>query len=408
MVDTTTLIIIVIVFVIAVTGLVISGISLTSKESPGPPGPPGPPNGPPGPTGPPGTRGATGPPGPAGISGTGGSSGLSSLCPSSGQVPSCDQLQKLKALSSTFTISGQGTTTEKAKIKYSNTYIGLGGDGDPLVPLDIREDYGAIGGYSYGFLNSANTGVSNNANGNGVSLRAKDRVVAAEFNATSDRRIKDSIEIIENDFALDTLRNIQPKKYKYKDKVQKGNVEIFGFIAQEIREKFPNAITLTTDFIPDIYNKFNYENLSGNMIKIKNIITDVNIGDILRLIDQDGFLKGNVEFIGKNSLTLRIERPIKISDNHELNETIFVYGKQVNDFHNLNHDYLFTINFAATRELDRILDWHIKEVDRTTSGDAENLYGQSLFKKIKTLENGLSTIESEIRNILKRLDKANL
>ncbi|NBP01510.1 MAG: hypothetical protein EBU90_15495, partial [Proteobacteria bacterium] len=35
--------------------------------------------------------------------------------------------------------------------------------------------------------------------------------------------------------------------------------------------------------------------------------------------------------------------------------TIFAYGTKVNDFHTLNKDYLFTLNFAATQELDRRL-----------------------------------------------------
>jgi hypothetical protein len=35
--------------------------------------------------------------------------------------------------------------------------------------------------------------------------------------------------------------------------------------------------------------------------------------------------------------------------------TIFAYGTKVSDFHTLNKDYLFTLNFAATQELDRRL-----------------------------------------------------
>jgi regulator of replication initiation timing len=32
---------------------------------------------------------------------------------------------------------------------------------------------------------------------------------------------------------------------------------------------------------------------------------------------------------------------------------VFVYGYEVDDLHSLNKDFLFTINFAATQELDR-------------------------------------------------------
>ena len=35
------------------------------------------------------------------------------------------------------------------------------------------------------------------------------------------------------------------------------------------------------------------------------------------------------------------------------NNQLFIYGTTVTDFHALNKEYLFTINFAATQEIDR-------------------------------------------------------
>jgi hypothetical protein len=39
----------------------------------------------------------------------------------------------------------------------------------------------------------------------------------------------------------------------------------------------------------------------------------------------------------------------------ESSSELFVYGKQVSDFNTLNKDYLYTINFAATKDLDMIV-----------------------------------------------------
>jgi hypothetical protein len=42
--------------------------------------------------------------------------------------------------------------------------------------------------------------------------------------------------------------------------------------------------------------------------------------------------------------------------------TLFVYGSEVHDFLTLNKDYLFTLNFAATQEIDRIQQQHVSTI----------------------------------------------
>ena len=55
----------------------------------------------------------------------------------------------------------------------------------------------------------------------------------------------------------------------------------------------------------------------------------------------------------------------------------FVYGVEVNDFHALNKDYLFTINFAATQELDRTVvaqAERIRVLEETVAAQAERIH----------------------------------
>ena len=42
--------------------------------------------------------------------------------------------------------------------------------------------------------------------------------------------------------ALDLLRLLKPKKYEYKDKVERGVGMVFGFIAQDIKENLPECV----------------------------------------------------------------------------------------------------------------------------------------------------------------------
>jgi hypothetical protein len=182
-----------------------------------------------------------------------------------------------------------------------------------------------------------------------VSLQAPGFLVAGGFAANSDSRIKENIQDLQDDTALQRIRLIQPKTYTYKDFNTKGTDIVYGFIAQQVRSVLPYSTSLIKDFIPDIYqlgdrlddivtlrdSTFSFNETSGNVRFIQkkgdNIIIPVN-------------------FISSNQL--------QILDKTKLDNTeseIFVYGREVDDFHNLNKDAIFTVNVAATQELDRQL-----------------------------------------------------
>jgi hypothetical protein len=75
----------------------------------------------------------------------------------------------------------------------------------------------------------------------------------------------------------------------------------------------------------------------------------------------------------------------------------------VEDFHTLNKDYLFTVNFSATQELDRMLQWHTKGEDRSVSGDADVVYGKSLYKENQELKTRVNSLETQLVSVLERL-----
>jgi hypothetical protein len=94
----------------------------------------------------------------------------------------------------------------------------------------------------------------------------------------SDERIKDNIRDINDETALKQLRLIQPKIYQYKDKYLKGNLETIGYIAQQIKEVIPQAITTTRRAIPNIlkparvYRKDDTLEIKLTQRKIESII----------------------------------------------------------------------------------------------------------------------------------------
>jgi hypothetical protein len=241
-----------------------------------------------------------------------------------------------------------GALPERFRIT-SGGYVGILCN-SPACPLAIG-NYNSftVSGTSTYFGVGA-TGLTNGTNvGLNVSLQAPGFLVAGGLSASSDTRIKENIQDVQDDDALQRLRLIQPKTYTYKDVITRGTEPVYGFIAQQIRSVLPYSTNLTKEVIPDIYqladivedivtlrdSTFSFNQSSGKVRfiqkKVDNIIVPVN-------------------FISSNQL--------QILDTSKLDQTeseIFVYGREVDDFHTLNKDAIFTVNVAATQELDRQL-----------------------------------------------------
>jgi hypothetical protein len=85
--------------------------------------------------------------------------------------------------------------------------------------------------------------------------------------SASDSRFKTNIKDIDDSGALDLLRKVKPKTYEYIDKPDRGAGTVYGFIAQDIAEVFPNASSIQREKIPSIYELG---------IKVENTVTITN------------------------------------------------------------------------------------------------------------------------------------
>jgi hypothetical protein len=198
-------------------------------------------------------------------------------------------------------------------------------------------------------------------------------ITATTFNATSDKRIKANITDISGS-SLDILRKINPKEFTFIDTKEPR----YGFIAQEVRQHIPRSVKLTTDYIPSVYeNAF----VKGNTITLINKSTTDISNCKLKLRDiSNGEIIVNVAHI-KDNKTFTINQDISqnklqymdIYGNNldkqinngkvvykrgseiytgEVKQGLFVYGIEVNDFHSINHDTIWTVAVGATKEMD--------------------------------------------------------
>jgi|TARA_B110000305_G_C19188590_1_gene515494 hypothetical protein len=168
----------------------------------------------------------------------------------------------------------------------------------------------------------------------------------------SDERIKKEIVDVEDSSALETLRLLKPKKYKYVDEVKRGSEPVWGFIAQEVRDTLPYATELRTECLPNIYEVANVSD--SNVITFTNFDTS-NLESnamVLKVFDMDDteHLINITEVIDGHSI-----RVDEVLTEWTEDDKIFVYGQQVDDFVFLKKDAIFTIATSALQEVDRQL-----------------------------------------------------
>ena len=168
----------------------------------------------------------------------------------------------------------------------------------------------------------------------------------------SDSRIKTNIVDVSDNQALTMVRNIPCRYYEYKDKLTRGYGKTIGFIAQEVKEILPMAVKKLTTIIPNemrLLENISWEEIihgSNNAYKLSSDLQDVSGINYRFFVSNDpsGNDECKKEIIGNSDDTFTFK---------EKWNNVFCYGKKVDDFHTLDKQKLFALNFSATQELDR-------------------------------------------------------
>jgi hypothetical protein len=232
---------------------------------------------------------------------------------------------------------------------YGNNTGGSSDLGISVTHQILRFDCGSFGTV-YGFAFTNHVGIKSNPNpAYTLYINGSGYLAGSAWTYGSDERIKTNIQDIKTNTALQMILALQPKTFNYVDKELNKIKQTYGFIAQHVEDILPEAVTIQTEIIPNIYRSCLH---NSNMLIFSDDIDtkDIYIGSNIRLIDND-----NKQIVRKildySSNSITIDEIIINTCN-----TYFAYGTEVNDFHSLKTDFIYTVNVAATQELAGRLD----------------------------------------------------
>ena len=240
----------------------------------------------------------------------------------------------------------------------------------PSCPLSVGTSASIAVTSGYYFDNAHSTLLVLSASNQNASIFAQNWVVSAQgFMAYSDARIKMEENITQPIFGI--IDNLTLRKYSYIDKKNLGSSSKYGFFAQEVEEVAPELVNITSDFIPSVYKVA--ENVSSNVFTLTN--HGLEEGDLVKFYKFDNSSFESIIYnVTPNTFTL--------SETFSEN-SVFIYGKKVNDFRQLDYDQMACLAIGAIQKL-----------------SAKNA---DLESRLETAQNNIDLLETRLAAIESRL-----
>ena len=240
----------------------------------------------------------------------------------------------------------------------------------PRAPLEVdgnlnQTSYNQYNQYAYytmGFNNFNPVDLEGGTAGSipNVSIYASNRIMATEFDAYSDARIKTVTGISDNLKDLETLNALRITDYTMKDKVKYGNKPFKKVIAQQVEKVYPQVVSKHTDFIPNVYQAVSKieKTSNGYLLHFTNNHNITHTAKKLQVL-----LSGKNQMEEYNIVAIPNDKEVIIEATDLHADKIFVYGQEVNDFRTVDYEGLTTLNISATQELSKIIAMQNKKIE---------------------------------------------
>ncbi len=201
--------------------------------------------------------------------------------------------------------------------------------------------------FNHQYMSPSGQGSSGPTADPSAALRTTNEIHAGTFRAISDRRVKTNIRACDPADDLAALMRLRPVSYVFIDRWARGDGTYKGLVAQEVREVMPGAVSATSDFVPDIY-AFAQRTETGDGRLMVTTAEDHGLGAgvEVRLMLADGPRDVTVSAVSDSRrFTVPWEGPAP--------GQVFVFGRKVSDFLQVDYDQLHNLNLSATQELAR-------------------------------------------------------
>ena len=271
----------------------------------------------------------------------------------------------------------------------SDNKIHFYGNGNPKITMNNNGDLGIgttsptkakveINGSINYYVSNARYFTNSTSNYSGVtsqnrplSLYTSNMIATHQLHVFSDERIKKNITEVPDNLSLQILRDLPIKYYNYVDEIEQGTRKVIGFIAQEIKSIIPTAVSIGEDTIPDEYRlleDFTWGKTEDGKFKLSCDLQNCRgIKYKFKVSNDTERESEDIEVVANDDDTFTF-------DNQYSN--IFLFGKEVNDFHRLDKAQIFAVGMSALQEIDRQ-----QQADKA---------------KIATLEQSLALLEERI------------
>jgi Head domain of trimeric autotransporter adhesin/Chaperone of endosialidase len=184
---------------------------------------------------------------------------------------------------------------------------------------------------------------------------------------SSDSRIKNIIGISNSKEDLERLKKIQITNYSMKDVNTWGNQVFKKVIAQQVEEVYPEVIKKTKSTIPDIYalaQSVTYNEKNKELTITLSKSYDIKIGDKIELVHPaNGKQVAEVIAVTSNSFVVK--------DWAYPTDKIFVFGREVNDFRNVDYEALSMLGISAIQQLAKEVE-ELKKENKKIATDFES------------------------------------
>ncbi|WP_103071729.1 tail fiber domain-containing protein [Aquimarina sediminis] len=208
--------------------------------------------------------------------------------------------------------------------------------------------------------------------------------------AASDQRIKNIIGISNSEEDLSKLLAIDVVDYTYKDQISNSSTPQKKVIAQQLEKVLPHAVGKTTSIIPNVFEQARKTKALNNTTEITTTSKHMfKNGDKVRLIVKSS---GEKEYIVTVKNDYVFEIPEVVTDG------VFVYGKEVDDFRNVDYDAVSMLNVSATQELFKIIEQQQKEINNL------NVLNAELKSDSHEMKNEITVLKEQMLMVLDKMN----